>query len=92
MVCAAIAQSVERRHGKAKVTGSNPVRGSISNKYSTALVYKPEQFFVSHRLSPLIANKSFRKHLKTTVRVDTPLVRELILINFKEYLWLLEIE
>ena len=27
---AAIAQLVERRHGKAKVTGSNPVRGSIN--------------------------------------------------------------
>lgn len=78
--------------GKAKGTGSNPVRGSVSNKYSSALVYKPEQFFVSHRPSPLIVNKSFRKHLKMTVRVDTSLVHELILTNFKEYLRLLEIE
>ena len=45
--CASIAQSVERIHGKDEVTGSNPVRGSISNKYSSALVYKPEQFFVN---------------------------------------------
>ena len=29
---AAIAQLAERRHGKAKVTGSNPVRGSIRSK------------------------------------------------------------
>ena len=78
--------------GKAKVTGSTPVRGSISNKYSSALVYKSEQFFVSHTPSPLTVNKSFRKHLKMTVRVDTSLAHELILANFKEHLWLLEIE
>ena len=44
---AAIAQLVERIHGKDEVPGSNPGRGSISNKYSSALVYSQSSFCFS---------------------------------------------